>query len=127
MSFILDAIKKSENERRKQRQPDVHSLQGNAYTQPVAGQRRSRLLLLLVALFIMAGTGFWLWPRLSSEFVLVPRAVVDATAPQKQEAASPVTNVATQRQVDAAQQPHASVIAPDSNAELPPRHLIKEL
>lgn len=67
MSFILDAIKKSENERKRSRGPDVHSLQDSA--PPVQGRQSfaNRLLMLIVALCILVVGFIWLWPQISGQ------------------------------------------------------------
>lgn len=67
MSFILDAIKKSENERKRSRGPDMHSLQDSA--PPVQGRQSfaNRLLMLIVALCILVVGFIWLWPQISGQ------------------------------------------------------------
>ena len=71
MSFILDAIKKSEDERQRSKQPDVHSLQ-NSGVYTVAPQRRFvRSFILLVALVMLIGICSWLWPQIQRQFTAV--------------------------------------------------------
>ena len=68
MSFILDAIKKSEDERQRSKQPDIHSLQ-NSGVYTVAPQRRFvRSFILLVALVMLIGICSWLWPKIQRQF-----------------------------------------------------------
>ncbi len=122
MSFILDAIKKSERERKKHRQPDLHSLQDSSQGRSSTTSRGGRWLMLLAAFVILAGAAVWLWPRLSSEFALVPRAELEQVQgkqpPVTQQSQEPTQVMEPERELQAA-------YAPDD--ELPPRHLIKEL
>lgn len=77
MSFILDAIKKSETERQRSRQPDVHSLQDSVPTVKSEPSTGNRLFLLIIAIVIIVAATWWLWlqvaPQLSSQ--LSPRLV----------------------------------------------------
>ena len=77
MSFILDAIKKSESERQRSRQPDVHSLQDSVPAIKSEPSRSNRLFLLIIAVVIIVAATWWLWlqvaPQLSSK--LSPRLV----------------------------------------------------
>ncbi|MGB5325120.1 MAG: general secretion pathway protein GspB [Pseudomonadales bacterium] len=68
MSFILDAIKKSEDERQRSKGPDVYSLQAGAarHRQPAPAWARALLLLLSMVLLVFIAS--WLWPRLHDQF-----------------------------------------------------------
>lgn len=144
MSFILDAIKKSEDERQRSKQPDVHSLQ-NSGVYTVAPQRKFvRSFILLVALVMLIGICSWLWPQIQSQFA--PQQYERGQAPLAQ--GSSIQNQKSQQAggqtVAATQVAHASTgvgmatvsgVAfstdqPGYNSTgntLPPRNLIKEL
>ena len=86
MSFILDAIKKSENERKRSRGPDLHSLQDSA---PLVQGKQSfanRLLMLIVALCILVVGFIWLWPQISGQLssLIKPVAVNPSVQSQTQ-------------------------------------------
>ena len=131
MSFILDAIKKSETERQRSRQPDVHSLQDSmpaAQTEPSTG---NRLFLLTVAIVIIVAAAWWLWLQVAPQ--LSPRLV------EMLQGSQAVQN--DQADIDAANASPAKTLspAPDktndaanikrylSDDELPPIGQIKEL
>lgn len=84
MSFILDAIKKSERERNRSREPDLHSLQDSAPRYGAVNRHStgSRLLMLFIAIAILLLGFAWLGPQVASQFApLFERAtVVDANA-----------------------------------------------
>lgn len=135
MSFILDAIKKSENERQKHRQPDVHSLQGSAGYVTERKKTSSRLLLLVISVAIIVAIIYWLWPRLNQEFIpsqLQPHSdvqyAVKTTVDKRDKAvASPVQNTAINNPaIGRSESALVPISAVDSDADLPPRHLIKE-
>lgn len=67
MSFILDAIKKSENERKRSKQADVHSLQDSAPRSVVQAGTGVRSLLLIIALAILVFAAWWLWPQIAGQ------------------------------------------------------------
>lgn len=73
MSFILDAIKKSENERQRSKQPDLHSLQDSAPQVQPDNNTINRLLLLVVAIVIIVVAAWWLWLQVAPQ--LSPRLV----------------------------------------------------
>jgi general secretion pathway protein B len=73
MSFILDAIKKSENERQRSRQPDVHSLQDSMPPSQAEPSSGNRLLLLVIAIVIIIAAFWWLWIQVSPQ--ISPRLV----------------------------------------------------
>ena len=64
MSLLLDALKKSEAQRRRGKAPAV-DLATTPPSARVAGPRR-RWLMLLLSLVLLAAAGPWLWPELSS-------------------------------------------------------------
>ena len=137
MSFILDAIKKSERERQRSRQPDVHSLQDSAPQYTAPRSQSSRLLLLLVALLILGVMAYALWPRISQQFLSPSQPVpqqadvdpgVQGTAQNtaQQTNTTNSTSRLTEESVDTAI-PSASKSGYQMDDELPPRNEIKEL
>lgn len=147
MSFILDAIRKSEDERQRSKQPDVYSLQnaGARGAQPAPAWARALLLLLAIALVaLLLG---WLWPQLSAQFKnsLANSGAAGSAKPQATQAAG--QGQAPTGQVPAAQAGAPVAVAapvPEANDvmqsagsagervfasddQLPPRHLVKEL
>lgn len=131
MSFILDAIKKSENERQRRRQPDVHSLQDSMPVTQAESSTGSRLFLLIVAIVIIIAAAWWLWLQVAPQ--LSPRLV------EMLQGSQAVQN--NQADIDAANASPANTLspAPDkindaaninsylSDDELPPNSQIKEL
>ena len=60
MSYILDALKKSEHERQQNQAPTVHSIYAGA--RPLAGQSQTPWLLIILLVLIVSGlavSGFW--------------------------------------------------------------------
>lgn len=133
MSFILDAIKKSERERQRSRQPDLHSLQDGAPQYATTRSQSSRLLLLLVALVILGVMAYALWPRISQQFLSQWQPVQQQAGGSESEQSAPqpleTANTASQAPVE----PSGTAIATASKSgyqmddELPPRNEIKEL
>ena len=128
MSFILDAIKKSEAERKKSQQTDIYSLQDQDIARPSVHTHRSRWLLLFFALVILVLTGWYLWsPLLNyiSEYNAVNKdvsaSVVAEDALDQKETFTPVIETASTATADELM-PTYSI-----NDSLPPNHLIKEL
>lgn len=125
MSFILDAIKKSESERQKGKQPDVYSLQNSMSGSDGQGHRSSRMLLLLIATVLLIVLAWWLWPQLKQQFLLQTTvdqlAAVDVKSPVNSVESSLVSEQQDTEVV------HQAPVAQPSNDALPPRHLIKEL
>lgn len=74
MSFILDAIKKSENERKRSKQADVHSLQDCAPRSVVHAGVGVRSVLLIISLAILAFAAWWLWPQINSQLVALQQS-----------------------------------------------------
>lgn len=121
MSFILDAIKKSENERQRSKQPDVHSLQDSVPQAPVQSSTVSRLLLLIIAIVIIIAAVWWLWLQMAPQ--LSPRLVELLQGNQT----SPVvveTNNTEAVALPIKKDPQSQYSADD---ELPPNNQIKEL
>lgn len=131
MSFILDAIKKSENERQRSRQPDVHSLQDSMPVTQAESSTGNRLLLLIVAIVIIVAAAWWLWlqvaPQLSprlvemlqgSQAVQSEKADVEAAGARPSEVLSPTPNKVNEA---------ANFNRYLSDDELPPNSQIKEL
>lgn len=133
MSFILDAIKKSERERQRSRQPDVHSLQDSAPQYAAPRSQSSRLLLLLVALLILGVMAYALWPRISQQFLSPSQPVQQQadTGSGAQNASQPTDTTNTTRQVvteaTGTEIASASKSGYQMDDELPPRNEIKEL
>ena len=126
MSFILDAIKKSEAERKKSQQTDIYSLQDQDIARPSVHTHRSRWLLLCFSLIILVLTGWYLWPPLlnhMSEFDAAHKdvsasVVAEDALDQKETFVSVVEIASTSDQL----MPTYSI-----NDSLPPNHQIKEL
>ena len=126
MSFILDAIKKSEQERNRARAPSVHTLQDGGKPQPGGRSRRSGLLMLLIALGLLVAAGYWLWPKISSPILeavqhqLAQQAPIEQETPEAPTAPQPNTGTSPAQPASA----RSDYLMDD---DLPPRHLIKEL
>lgn len=128
MSFILDAIKKSEADRKKSQQTDIYSLQDQDIARSSVHTHRSRWLLLCFALVILVLTGWYLWsPLLNyiSEYDAankdVSASVVAEDALDQKETFTPVIETASTATADELM-PTYSI-----NDSLPPNHQIKEL
>ncbi len=132
MSYILDAIKKSEGERTQSQDNDAISLQsGNAFRQPTGTQSRSGLL--VVAAGIFAFLIWWFWPSVSG-FVSQAREISNqgVAAPASEIAAAqeaPVTGVDSSPAASASgsQSVNAATAGVSADAPLPPANDIKEL
>ena len=127
MSFILDAIKKSEADRKKSQQADVYSLQDQEISQYPKHSRGSRWLLLCFALVILTLSGWYLWSPLLD-------FISDFSSPDNNASAS----VAAQSPVSKIESfEHSAEVSPTATDELlpsygiddplPPNHQIKEL
>ena len=131
MSFILDAIRKSEAERKKSQQTDIYSLQDQDIARPSVHTHRSRWLLLFFALIILLLTGWYLWPPLLnyiSEFDVAHKdvsvSVVAEDALDQKGTFAPVIETASTVTTSTTDElmPAYSI-----NDSLPPNHQIKEL
>ena len=129
MSFILDAIKKSEAERKKSQQTDIYSLQDQDIARPSVHTHRSRWLSLCFALVILVSTGWYLWPLLlnyMSEFDVaqknVSASVVAENALDQKESFTSVIEGASSTVTADELTPTYTI-----NDSLPPNHQIKEL
>lgn len=135
MSFILDAIKKSETERQRSRQPDVHSLQDSVPTTKSEPSTSNRLFLLIIAVVIIVTATWWLWlqvaPQLSSK--LSPRLVEMLQGSQSvqhnQASANEASASASETLAPASSIPNAAANLNSylSDDALPPNSQIKEL
>ena len=65
MSFILDAIKKSEKERNRRKQPDVHSIHRAPSSKYRAKSKKTSAIRLIIALVIIGFGGWWLYPKIN--------------------------------------------------------------
>lgn len=114
MSLILDALKKSEQERRRDQGPDLQTIH-----QPIAARPpvRSRTALWVCAL-VLANVGMligWWWQQRSSQ---APAAAVAVPAAAGGAAATPVTAAASPAPADGAPQAAAPTAAePAQGAE----------
>ena len=135
MSFILDAIKKSERERQRSKQPDVFSLQDAGMAGDQHGSQRSKPIKLLVAVVICGTIGWWLWPGITEQFgkpalqrFELPGAneavVRDA---ETEDAPADLVGAARIETLPATVYAGADSLAEEGTAVLPPRHLIKDL
>ena len=142
MSFILDAIKKSENERQRSKQPDVHSLQDSAPQIKAEASTVSRLVLLVVAISIIVVASWWLWlqvgPQISPRLVAWLESVeaVDKTPAEAQSLSQePVYNDSAYNDSayndsaysESGYKGSSSDINYTADSELPPNNQIKEL
>ncbi len=131
MSFILDAIKKSEQERDRARAPSVHTLQDGGKGHGKVRSRRSGLVLLAIALGLLAAGAYWLWPKISTPILEAVRHQLEqqSVAGQQQPSAatSPAPATVTPATVQAPADPGQPRSDYQMDDELPPRHLIKEL
>ena len=131
MSFILDAIKKSEAERKQSRQARLHSLQDQLQSRREDGRRNNRFLLLLSLLLFLALSHTW-WradtswaPWLGERLSRVVEALdsTDEVPPQPGEALLP-----SLQSIAADARPiRQGVESSEGEQELPPRNEIKEL
>lgn len=151
MSFILDAIKKSETERQKNRQPDVHSLQNAGGYKTERSRKLGRIASFIVSVGLIAGIGIWLWPKIEDQFAVQPSLVRESTDSDFSHSAPRVNNFPpdrdapgnrvvasavperlavdrTDRTTKDMEQGYTTTVPPitDADAELPPMHLIKE-
>lgn len=125
MSFILDAIKKSEADRKKSQQTDIYSLQDQDIVSSSSNSHRSRWLLLCFSLVILTLSGWYLWPPLfnyMSEYSTASdnASTVAADVPAEKEAITPVFETASPTT-------SGSLRSYTMNDPLPPNHQIKEL
>ena len=134
MSFILDAIKKSEAERKKSQQTDIYSLQDQDIARPSVHTHRSRWLLLFFALIILLLTGWYLWPPLLnyiSEFDVAHKdvsvSVIAEDALDQKEPFAPVIETASTVTATTTSTTDELMPAYSINDSLPPNHQIKEL
>ena len=129
MSFILDAIKKSEAERKKSQQTDIYSLQDQDIARPSVHAHRSRWLLLFFALVILVSTGWYLWPPLLNYMSEFYAAQKDVSASVTAEDALDQKETFTSVIENASSTVTADELTPTYtiNDSLPPNHQIKEL
>ncbi len=134
MSFILDAIKKSENERKRSKQADVHSLQNSASSYRETGGSKKRWLLLLTAIGIISLVIWWAWPQVSEKFVdfLESRySGKESSQQNSQNTAETATDVQSFPSNKTFSQEQYLTKNQQSNFlvddELPPRHQIQDL
>lgn len=145
MSFILDAIKKSEHARKQAKEPDVFSLQNQDQSRSFEDKGRNRLLLFLTSIIFVAVIGWWLWPKLATQlsdlgYLSTPGSlntsgdkstekglkstfnkVISSVRPEREKGK---VNLATAPEAEVAEK--EDFIYNDESV-LPPRHLIKEL
>jgi len=148
MSFILDAIKKSETERQKNREPDVHSLQAAGGYKTERSRQLRRFASFIVSVCLIAGIGIWLWPKIEDQFAIQKNPAQVNAESDYSRGISELThnreerNVSDNRVVASAlperssdnptvikeEQHQTTAVLPitDADAELPPRHLIRE-
>lgn len=133
MSYILDAIKKSEGERTQSQDNETISLQsGNAFRQKPSAQRRSGLAVVFIG--IAAFLVWWFWPSVS-DFVAQARQISNQGVAQAESvngaSSGGVNQLENVAKVEAASvssattTPASDVLSADS--PLPPSNEIKEL
>lgn len=136
MSFILDAIKKSENERQRSKQPDVHSLQDSAPQVKAEASTISRLFLLVIAISIIVVASWWLWlqvgPQISPRLAawLESTEAVDKTPAEAQSLSQePAYNDSAYNSAynESGYKGSSNKISYTAGSELPPNNQIKEL
>lgn len=132
MSFILDAIKKSENERQRSKQPDLHSLQDSVPHAQPENSTINRLLLLIIAIVIIVVATWWLWLQVAPQ--LSPRLVEwlqgSQAAPAETQAVDKKFNTelaAAPMSVSNSDNDSAITGNYSSQDEVPPNNQIKEL
>lgn len=132
MSFILDAIKKSENERQRSRQPDVHSLQDSAPSKQAESSAGNRLLLLVIAIVIIMAASWWFWlqiaPQISPRLVELLQGSQVEQAAINSDATSPSTSLVEGNSLNSSKaNDTANINSYLADDELPPNSQIKEL
>lgn len=155
MSFILDAIKKSEDERQRKKAPDTFSYQTPNYYQEKNSNNVLRGFLLLVALMLLAAIMWWLIPKINENFNITSFPLTSSNkntvknsssvstrqnVSENPEVTQPVNNSITEnlekelpqeipientQNVRQVATPGAKIYGADD--ELPPMHQIKEL
>jgi general secretion pathway protein B len=112
MSLILEALKKSEAERRRGEVPGLHAPQ--SATPPAPTSRPHRNLALAAFLILLAAALFWLWIRIDAGSATAP------ALPTVPDAAPPAAATAATAPDAAADQAVASTPAPPPAAVPPP-------
>jgi cytoskeletal protein RodZ len=120
MSFILDAIKKSESERRRAKQADTQSLQSELRHRGGSHGTAGKSLLLLCAIGILAAALWWFWPQLYAQLNHIRNSNSSSV-----ETLQPPTTAKTDAVAENVTLEKKQSYSADD--ELPPRHLIKEL
>lgn len=122
MSFILDAIKKSEDQRQRSKQPEVHSLQSELNYYRSKKNTAGRFVMFLLALIILGLVTWSFWPQLLKQIQRIE--LNEALAPSLQD-----TSVSKQSAANKSKASNSAVLASYYNAddELPSRRLIKDL
>ncbi len=125
MSYILDALKKSEDERTQQEKVRRQSLQGA----PSSAGRSAFLSpwLVLVFVFVVLFSLWWFWPTVSS-FVYQARENTNPVADASGAANVNAANVeSVQRNTESSQSSGSTEITDPMKMPLPPNNEIKEL
>ena len=132
MSLILDAIKKSERERNDAAEPSVQSIHSGYRPPSQPASRPMRWGMLLVATTIIGFGLWWFWPALNVNLDL-QRPGTDRESPVTAAPAEPVTPLQEARGADQtviySPEPRNSASTSglySEDAELPPRHEIRE-
>ena len=104
MSYILDALKKSEHERQQNQAPTVHSIY--AGVRPSGGQSQTSWLLIALLVLIISGlavSGFWWYS--TNQHSLAPAsssdaAITKAGAENKADSIAPDTKTVLEKKID---------------------------
>ena len=127
MSFILDAIKKSEDRRNQNKPQDAHSLQSQM--RPVNVPRSRRWFEFLIAALLLMFAGWFFYPVIFNDLQLTQRIASVGEERVSNDAASSIGTITGNEGASdsepVARDNQRQQFAMDD--ELPPRHQIKEL
>lgn len=85
MSYILDALKKSDQERQQNNGPTLQTIQHHGQPEQKSSALTWLLLLILLALLLVAGAGlgyYWLWGEKPSNVMVEPVPPANTSVPE---------------------------------------------